>query len=228
MAKSIGAAGGTQTLRSVLLWLTLFTITFGYCESALVYYLHDLFYPDGFSYPFLPFHMKMLVVDMVREIAATLVIVVVVCMAARGLWRRFALFMYVFGLWEILYYTGLYILEGWPKSLLSNDLIFLVPVPWSGPVLAPMLISVFLILSAAVIIGAELKTGRFAPGWVPPALTLLGWALMLYAFMVDFMKVYQRQIPGPYRWDLFAIGMVLWIAAILLAIRSHMTKKRTE
>ncbi len=228
MAKSAGAAGGTQNLRSVLIWLTLFTITFGYCESALVYYLHDLFYPDGFSYPFLPFHTKMLIVDMVREIAATLVIVVVVCMAARGSWRRLALFMYVFGLWEIIYYAGLYLLEGWPKSLLSNDLIFLVPVPWSGPVLAPLLISVFLILSAAVIILAELRSGRFDPGWLPPTLTLLGWALMLYAFMVDFMKVYERQVPGPYRWDLFAVGMVLWIAAILLAIRLHMRKKQTE
>ena len=227
MAKSIGTAGGEPTLKSVLLWLTLFTITFGFCESALVYYLHDLFYPDGFSYPFLPFHTKMLIVDMVREIAATLVIVVVVCMAARGLWRRFALFMYVFGLWEILYYAWLYLLEGWPKSLLSNDLIFLVPVPWSGPVLAPLLISVFLILSAAVIIYFELKTGRFAPGWVPPALTLLGWALMLYAFMVDFMKVYERQIPGPYRWDLFAVGMALWAAAILMALRPRTAKSKS-
>ena len=130
-------------------------------------------------------------------------------------------------MWEILYYAWLYLLEGWPKSLLSNDLIFLVPVPWSGPVLAPLLISVFLILSAAVIIYFELKTGRFAPGWVPPALTLLGWALMLYAFMVDFMKVYERQIPGPYRWDLFAVGMALWAAAILMALRPRTAKSKS-
>jgi hypothetical protein len=41
-------------------------------------------------------------------------------------------------LWDIFYYVGLKTLLGWPPSLFTWDVLFLIPVPWSAPVLAPV------------------------------------------------------------------------------------------
>jgi hypothetical protein len=46
--------------------------------------------------------------------------------------------MFVFGIWDLFYYVWLKVCLGWPSSLLTWDVLFLIPVPWVGPVLAPV------------------------------------------------------------------------------------------
>ena len=43
-------------------------------------------------------------------------------------------------LWRVGYFYYLFLipLTGWPKSLLDWDILFLLPVPWWGPVIAPV------------------------------------------------------------------------------------------
>ncbi|MBK6833902.1 MAG: hypothetical protein IPG89_06345 [Bacteroidetes bacterium] len=50
---------------------------------------------------------------------------------------RFAYFIIAFAIWDIFYYVFLYVLLQWPESLFTWDILFLVPVPWTGPVIAP-------------------------------------------------------------------------------------------
>ena len=55
--------------------------------------------------------------------------------------EEFAGFVVVFGVWDIFYYVFLRVLVTWPASLLDWDILFLIPLPWVGPVLAPVLIA---------------------------------------------------------------------------------------
>ena len=50
-----------------------------------------------------------------------------------------------FGFWDISYYAFLKVLCGWPHSVFDWDILFLMPLPWWGPVLAPVLISLLMI-----------------------------------------------------------------------------------
>ncbi len=60
--------------------------------------------------------------------------------------RRIGYTAIAFGVWDISYYVFLKMMCGWPHSLLDWDVLFLLPLPWWGPVLAPVLISLLMIL----------------------------------------------------------------------------------
>ena len=51
-----------------------------------------------------------------------------------------------FGVWDIVYYVFLRLIGGWPRSLLDWDVLFLLPLPWWGPVLAPVFIAMLMIV----------------------------------------------------------------------------------
>jgi hypothetical protein len=72
-------------------------------------------------------------------------------MTGRTLTEKFGNFVYSFAVWDIFYYVFLKLLLQWPDSLLSWDLLFLIPVPWVGPVLCPVINSLSMILLALVI-----------------------------------------------------------------------------
>ena len=59
---------------------------------------------------------------------------------------RVAAFAIAFGLWDISFYAGLKLMIGWPQSLFTWDILFLIPLPWWGPVLAPISIALLLIV----------------------------------------------------------------------------------
>ncbi|MFN3876453.1 MAG: hypothetical protein ACK4L7_11140, partial [Flavobacteriales bacterium] len=80
-----------------------------------------------------------------REAATLLMLLAPAALVARSALERFAWFCYGFGVWDIFYYVWLKALIGWPGSLLSPDLLFLIPVPWVGPVWAPCAVSLGLI-----------------------------------------------------------------------------------
>ncbi|HNT42130.1 MAG TPA: hypothetical protein PKN78_07855, partial [Tenuifilaceae bacterium] len=60
--------------------------------------------------------------------------------------------------WDIFYYVFLKLLIGWPTSMLTWDLLFLIPVTWTGPVVAPVAISLMMITLALVILKSAGKT----------------------------------------------------------------------
>src|SRR5262249_30630289 len=140
--------------------LLLFGITFGYVEAAVVAYLralyepmHQRLYPDAAPddlFPVIPLeelkaagpeHTRRLLTELGREAATLLMLAAVALAVARNGRQWFAAFAIAFGLWDVFFYAFLRVLVGWPASLLDWDLLFLLPVPWVGPVLAPVLVS---------------------------------------------------------------------------------------
>ncbi|MBU0607696.1 MAG: hypothetical protein KKI08_07395, partial [Armatimonadetes bacterium] len=57
----------------------------------------------------------------------------------------------------IFYYVSLKVLIGWPASLQTMDILFLIPVPWFGPVWLPCSISALMIVAALVLFARQSK-----------------------------------------------------------------------
>jgi hypothetical protein len=208
--------------------LTLFAIAFAWIESAVVHYLHLHFYPDGFAFPLVLWPLELAAVEFGREIATVIVLATVAILAARTAWNRFAWFMFLFGIWDIFYYVWLQLFEGWPGDLLTMDLLFLVPVPWAGPVLAPVLVSIGLIISAVLILQSETRGVPFIPGKAAVILTLAGWAVILISFMWDAAPLIERGEAGTFHWEVFIAGMMLWIAGLGVVVRRTFLKEPTR
>ena len=179
----------------------------------MVVYLRQLFYPEGFNFPLKPIDPDTLYVESLREVATLIILGAAGAMAGKTNWDKFAFFMYAFGLWDIFYYLWLKVFIGWPESFLTPDLLFLVPVIWWGPVIAPMIVAFSLCGSGIAIVfmverGLTLKA---KPADI--ALICIGAALILYTFMIDAPLVEAgRELP-PYRWWLFFTGEFIGVAA---------------
>ena len=135
-----------------LILLYAFGIAFGYIEGAVAHYLRMHYYPEGFT-----FHLKMLdlhiiIIEMGRELCTLIVIFVMAWISAHYMSRRVFNFLMIFGIWDIIYYAALFLFEAWPKSLFQWDVLFLVPVPWFSPVMAPVTISSLWIITNIIFI----------------------------------------------------------------------------
>lgn len=199
------------------LWIVLFAIAFAFIESAVVVYIRDLYYPDGFGFPLKPIFAKHLSTEVIREFSTLLVILTVASLAGTTRWQRFAYFLIAFGLWDIFYYGWLKVLLDWPASIFEFDVLFLIPLPWIAPVLAPILISILLIVSGLLIIRKEAREGGFKSGRLAWILSIIGSLVILYSFMHDLDATLRFRMPSEYDWRVYAVGMMLLVAAMATA-----------
>lgn len=202
-----------------LLWLAIFAVAMAYVESAVVVYLRELYYPGGFSFPIVIIPDKLALIEVGREAATIVMLAGLAILAGAGGWQRFLLFCVAFGIWDIFYYIWLRVFLGWPPSLLTWDILFLIPLPWIGPVLAPVIISVLLGGSALWLLRQQDKGAalRFTPGqW---ALAIAGGIAVLAAFMLDHRVAFEGAEPPPFRWGLFGAGIAAAMTALVMGAR---------
>src|SRR6202023_1046022 len=82
--------------------------------------------------------------------AATIVMLAMVgYLAASSLPGRIGAFAIAFGIWDIFYYVFLWLFAGWPASPFAPDVLFLIPLPWWGPVVSPVLVGAMFVLAGA-------------------------------------------------------------------------------
>src|SRR3990170_403953 len=127
-----------------LLWVSLFGIAFAFVETSMVVYLRALYYPEGFSFPLKVVSQEHLAVELAREAATIIILVTVGIIAGRKRWEKFGYFLAAFGIWDIFYYVWLKVALNWPQTLTDWDVLFLIPVPWVGPVIAPLLLALLM------------------------------------------------------------------------------------
>jgi hypothetical protein len=208
-------------------WATVvaFAVAMAWLESATVYYLRTLvdriepYQPDP-----LPIQGVLGAVELIRE-AATLLMLITVGMLAGRNWRaRWGYTALAFGVWDILYYVFLRVMCGWPRSLFDWDVLFLLPLPWWGPVLAPVSVALLMIVWGTVVTEAR----KFIESASMPrkvwGLNATGVALALYIFMSDSLQQAPRlrtgmiyNLPTSFNWPLFGAALAL-MAAPLVAI----------
>ena len=141
-----------KKLKYNILWVCFFAVWMAYLESAVVVYLRELYFPEGFSFPIKIMPLTLSLIEIGREVATIFMLLSIAYLSSKKSWSRFAYFMIAFGIWDIWYYIWLKIFLNWPSSLLTWDLLFLIPVPWVGPVLAPVIVSVSLVGAGVLIL----------------------------------------------------------------------------
>lgn len=238
-------------IRRAFLWMTAFYIAMAYLESAVVVYLRALYYPRGFDFPLVPMDESLVLTEVLREAATLLMVLAPAALITRSALERFAWFCFGFGVWDIFYYAWLKALLDWPSSLVSRDLLFLIPVPWVGPVWAPCLISLGLIALALVILRGRSRAADFrVDGW-SWGLLMGGALLMVTSFTIDpLLKVKgldaraslsslgdagaialmrgRDYIPQRYPWPWLAAGMAMALAGLARLIKRQATARNAR
>jgi len=200
-----------------IIWLIIFAIAMAYVESAVVVYLRAIFHPEGFIFPLKLITDYKITVEVFREAATIIMLLTVAHLAGRNFQERFACLILAFGVWDIFYYVWLKVLIDWPASVFDWDILFLIPLPWIGPVIAPVSISVLMIIFGLLIARSSEKGAAIRPKPVSLLLALSGTALILYSFMSDTGAAFHQQMPKPYRYELLILGDLLFIASFLLS-----------
>lgn len=221
-----------RQLRNTIIWVIIFSIAMGYLESAVVIYLREIYYPRGFSFPLNPIHARDIGVELFREAATLIMLVGIGILSGRTRMQRFAFFLMAFGVWDIFYYIFLKIILGWPVSLLTWDILFLLPVLWVGPVLAPCLLSLTMILFAGVILKKETRSGVISlPGSSLVSL-IAGSLIVIGSFCEDPLRHLSAfngdnpaYVPSDYLWWVFIFGEMVIFFGIY---RLYISKKQTD
>ena len=205
------------TLRR-LLWLSVFAIAMAQLEATVVVYLRRLFYPDGFEFPLVIIEGRIAAIEIGREAATVIMLFALAKLyAARDRWRQYAAFLWAFGLWDIFYYVWLWVMLRWPSSIVDFDVLFLIPLPWIGPVLAPVLISLAMMAAGWAILSLRDHDRAVQVRKAEWVITVLGAMALLVLFMSDAGSVVAGQMPRPFNWFLFALflappAVVAWRA----------------
>jgi len=195
-----------------------------FVESAVVVYLRAIYYPGGFSFPLAPITDNIIGIEVIREAATILMLLSISALAGKKLWERFAYFLFCFGLWDIFYYIWLKVLIDWPSSVFERDILFLIPVPWIGPVIAPVSISFLMIIFGLLIIYQSYKDCDFNPAPISGILALAGTGFILFSFMRDIDATLHQHFPQPYWYGFLVIGGLLYVAAFIISYLSTIRK----
>jgi hypothetical protein len=193
--------------------VVLYAVAMGYLEAAVVVSLHGLYYPGGFTFPLAPLPETAQMTEIAREAATIVMLGAVGALAGKRFLERFGWFLVAFGIWDIFYYVWLRVLLGWPAGLLDQDILFLIPSPWLGPVIAPVLVSIAMILIGAGITRRVERGGNFHPGAAAWASAVSATALILFSFMSDSDAGNMIGTSHPYRYPLLVIGLALYGAS---------------
>jgi hypothetical protein len=200
------------SLRTRLLWLTVFGIAFGYLEAAVVVYLRALYYPGGFRFPTVLPDDRILLVEVGRELATLLMLWGVAMVASREAWSRFGVFAFLFGVWDIVFYITLWGVLSWPESLLTWDVLFLIPLVWAGPVLSAVVVAASLVVAGALILKRRADGIRPLTTWWVWVGAVLSLLLLLASFMANHGVVQAQEIPRTFPWAVYLAGLVLgWV-----------------
>lgn len=211
-----------KSTRTILL-VSIFAMAFAFVESSVVVYLRQISYPEGFAFPLKPGITSQIAVEVSREFATIVMLIAVGMIAGTNRWQRFCYFLIGFGVWDIFYYVWLKVILDWPASILDWDILFLLPIPWIGPVIAPVLVSLVMIAGGVLLLRKEEETGSFRASRTATVLVLLGSAAVLLSFLLDTDASLRFQYPKAYHYELLSLGMVCYAGAFIGTAR-HSTR----
>jgi hypothetical protein len=230
-------------IRRSFIWLTVLSVAMAYLESAVVVYLRAIMYPEGFDFPLATIQSGIAVTEIFREAATIVMLLGAGYLGGRYFTQRFAWFIYCFAVWDIFYYVFLKVLINWPASLMTWDVLFLIPVTWTGPVISPVIVSFTMLLLAMVIIlrGRKFEKARLnRMEWI---LLITGSLILILAFVWDYsafllrhysfgeliilpdknvlMELSRQYMPENFPWPIFVLGEAVILLAIGLLFRRY-------
>ena len=217
-------AGGCQDSRLQQGWtrLTLvltYAVAMGLLEAICVIYLRRLILPEGLESGHAPARLGRHV-ELIREASTIVMLIATAWLAGTNARSRLAAFFVMFGIWDILYYGGLKWLANWPSAWLEWDCLFLIPKPWYGPVLAPVLISAYFVLVCGLLFLLEESGRSIRLTRLSLALQSAGLLIWYWSFVKDTGTIMAHGYTGvAYSWPLFACGLALCVAGFSLVLK---------
>lgn len=226
-----------STFTKIVIKITLFAVSMAFLESAVVIYLRELYYPAGFDFPLKMMDISVGKIEFLREAATLVMIISLALLTGKTNVQKFAVFIYVFAVWDIFYYVFLKLTINWPVSFMTWDILFLIPVTWVGPVIAPVINSLMMIVLARGILYAEQKNVKrilLPRDWL---LLIIGSLIVVFAYIEDYVGfllidysfsdliniIYSEEIvekslsyvPVDFAWSIFIFGTAMHAGAIL-------------
>ena len=219
-----------------------FAIGMAWVEAACVYYLRllvDRIQP--YQANPLPMHGGLGEVELLREAATLVMLITVGLLAGRTRAARLGYTAVAFGVWDIAYYGFLWMMTGWPASLFDWDILFLLPLPWWGPVLAPVSIALLMIVGGTAVTECAACDARAPLAPTPRVATVsramhmsiwLGVGLALYVFMADSLREVRQSgqvgstLPVAFNWPVFAAAFLLMAAPVVRIVRMGQARLR--
>jgi hypothetical protein len=154
-----------QAIASRIIVVAVYALAMGYLEAVVVYYIRyalgDVHATGSVTSSIGKFPWG---IEMTREVATLVMLGAVALLAGRHWRERAAALLWAFAIWDATYYLGLEILAQWPPSIITQDVYFLLPVPWGGPVWVPLLADALMILLAGWLVSGR---RRLAGGTMP-------------------------------------------------------------
>jgi hypothetical protein len=221
-------------------WVIIFGIAMAFMEAAIVIYLRKLYYPEGFSFPLKMIDPDIFITEFLREFATLIMLAGIGIIAGKKNIERFAYFIFSFAVWDIFYYLFLKIMLNWPGSLMTWDILFLIPVTWVGPVIAPLINSFTMIFLAISIMCFADKKGNAILKKTDWLLLITGSLVVIFAYTQEFsyflLKEFSLQeifnasnkdkiiaysctyIPKYFNWCIFSIGEFMHLTVLTLII----------
>jgi hypothetical protein len=214
-------------------------------EAAVVVYLRGLYEPlhaqlhpespPASLFPILrldeveaagPNYSRWVQTEIARESATLVLLGAMALGVARNARQWFAAFLIAFGIWDIFFYLSLQVLIGWPTSLLEWDLLFLLPAPWVGPIIAPLEIALAMIAAGVAIWWRDSRGRPIAFTWGHQLAIGAGGLIVVAAFCWDSRNILAGGVPNPFNWSLLVFGEGVGLAAFLHAMASTASPER--
>lgn len=221
----------------ILAVLVLFGVSFGFVESTIVIYLRELYEPLAQAYyphrdpsdlfPLVTLdqlesadgaYLRLLKIEVMREAATMAMLVSVGLAVGWNFHTRFAALVVAFGIWDIFYYVFLKVLIDWPSGLFDWDLLFLIPLPWVGPVLAPLLVAISMVVAGMMVISRERADRPITVGWTNWMAMTVGALIIIIAFCWDYRHIMDGGMPRAFPWAIFLAGIATGLAGFFRAL----------
>jgi hypothetical protein len=171
-----------------------------------------------FDFPLVIIDTPTLLLEVGREACTMVMLATVGIAAGRTNVGKLAFFLFLFGVWDIFYYIWLKVFLNWPPSLLTWDVLFLIPVPWVGPVLAPVSVACTMIGMALIMLRLEDRGPVLPAGTTVWLAQVVAALIIIVSFTMDVIPrldargtLLAQWVPTTYRWEMLLLGLVLSI-----------------
>lgn len=203
----------------------------------MVEYLRAIYYPinkGGFQFPILTLEQitalgneswVRLLIELGREFCTLIMLMSIGIVAGRNRREAWAYFVVAFGLWDISFYLWLKLFLDWPPGLMTWDLLFLIPVPWVGPILAPILVSLTMVFAGVIVLHRESKGKPVTARWTDWMLLITGGGTVIGSFCWDYENIVNGGLPNAFQWPLFFVGLSIGCGAFVAAVRRRNSGK---
>ena len=205
--------------------LVVLALVFGWIEASVVVYLREISLGEGalhattylqnlqITLASLP--GRLVALEMAREACTLVLLAAVGWLAGRRPADRMGAFVAAFGIWDLTYYAVLRLVSGWPESISTWDILFLIPSPWVAPVWAPVTVATLFVLAGSYLFWTADRRRRYR--WTDIGVLLASACLTLAAFLVGSTAVTDHRVPEHFPIWLFWSGVALgaaWFAGV--------------